>query len=608
MKTKYIFAVLLVLLLTSPAFAAPQKKNSKGKSSSKTMTDEEIRRYNRRRLDIHNIYVWGGGGYSGLVNNSQSFTNGINYTGDVSSKFIGGGGGLIGLGYEYNYKRFVLSVGPEFRLFSSRDTMMFSSPYQVTGLEYNQTKEYLLSHMQENQLVGQVMLPIFAGMQFNKLYWKAGVKVGYTVMGRYTQNGHVEPSIIDPDAYANWSNIPGHYNTMPEDLLHKGQNAFGLDVAVSAEIGVRLDQLLGEEWRLRNEERERPMRMRIGVFADYGVLNMSVRTDNAFAQCDANSIQTQSYHASEWGSKLNSLLVGVKFTWMLQMNKEKPEMKQNGNLNVYTFDSKTSKLLSGTAVQIVSANDGRPTKKTTGSKGTCSKRLPEGEYLISAQRSGYMSVTDMPFHHIQGVDTARLGMVPVPVYTCIVKDAKSGMNIAASLQFNDAQTGENVQVIQTADGISNITLPLGKQYVVHLEAIDHFALTKTVDDIYGQDTFLLEPIIKKRAIILHNLFFATNETTILPQSESGLQDLYDLLNENQAIRIRITGHTDNVGSDEANQILSEGRANSVRQAMIDRGIEGSRIETEGKGETEPIDTNETEEGRANNRRVEFVVL
>ncbi|MBQ0119294.1 MAG: OmpA family protein, partial [Bacteroidales bacterium] len=126
--------------------------------------------------------------------------------------------------------------------------------------------------------------------------------------------------------------------------------------------------------------------------------------------------------------------------------------------------------------------------------------------------------------------------------------------------------------------------------------------------IEGNETFTLEPIVKKRKIILHDLYFATNSVVILPESEKGLQDLYDLLNENPEVRIRITGHTDSVGSDKDNQKLSEGRANSVRDDMIRRGIDENRIEAEGKGESEPIDTNDTEEGRAKNRRVEFVIL
>lgn len=68
------------------------------------------------------------------------------------------------------------------------------------------------------------------------------------------------------------------------------------------------------------------------------------------------------------------------------------------------------------------------------------------------------------------------------------------------------------------------------------------------------------------------------------------------------------GHTDNVGKDAANQRLSEGRAQAVREDLIKRGIDASRIEAEGYGETRPIDTNDTEEGRQNNRRVEVEVL
>ena len=84
--------------------------------------------------------------------------------------------------------------------------------------------------------------------------------------------------------------------------------------------------------------------------------------------------------------------------------------------------------------------------------------------------------------------------------------------------------------------------------------------------------------------------------------------MYNSLIEHPEIRIRITGHTDNVGSDRFNQSLSEQRANSVRSELIKLGIDANRIEAEGKGKTEPVATNETDEGRALNRRVEFMIL
>ena len=68
------------------------------------------------------------------------------------------------------------------------------------------------------------------------------------------------------------------------------------------------------------------------------------------------------------------------------------------------------------------------------------------------------------------------------------------------------------------------------------------------------------------------------------------------------------GHTDSVGKDAANQKLSEGRANAVRDDLIERGVAPERIEAIGYGESRPIDTNDTEEGRQNNRRVEIEIM
>ena len=85
-------------------------------------------------------------------------------------------------------------------------------------------------------------------------------------------------------------------------------------------------------------------------------------------------------------------------------------------------------------------------------------------------------------------------------------------------------------------------------------------------------------------------------------------ELYTFLDENPELRLRIIGHTDAVGSDAANQRLSEGRAKAVKENLCARGIDKARIETEGRGESEPIATNDTEEGRAQNRRTEFKIV
>lgn len=586
-----------------------KQQNKKKSSSTTSMTAKQLKAYNARRFDIHNLAVWGGAGYSGLLNGGSDFDMGGASMG--SSKFQGLAGGMLGVGYEYNYKKFLLSVGPEFRLISSVDRLNFTEPYDCPMPEYNQIKHYQFEDLSEQQLIGQLTLPVMMGMKLDKWYWKAGVKVGYSLLSNYSQTGTVNPTLTDPDAYdPSWSMFPNH-GIAPYPYTAKGKNTFGLDMAASAEIGINLDQFLSQDWVNQNEDRDRPLRMRLAVFADYGLLNQSSQQDMPFVPSYSDKkIATTSLMQSEWiPSKLNSLLVGVKFTFMLQMNKVREEKKQDAYMAVLTYNTKTDRAMAGVPFTI--DGDGLKTiRKTTNKKGLYSKRFRPGTYTISASAKGYIPVEDMQFTHEEVNDTAYVGLRPIPVYTYVVRDAKTGKPIAAHVTFLNANN-EEVLLTAATDSLketNTASLQLNTAYRVHIEAPDYFAYTGPIADIEGNETFTLEPIVKKRKIILHDLYFATNSVVILPESEKGLQDLYDLLNENPEVRIRITGHTDSVGSDKDNQKLSEGRANSVRDDMIRRGIDENRIEAEGKGESEPIDTNDTEEGRAKNRRVEFVIL
>ncbi len=106
-------------------------------------------------------------------------------------------------------------------------------------------------------------------------------------------------------------------------------------------------------------------------------------------------------------------------------------------------------------------------------------------------------------------------------------------------------------------------------------------------------------------IILKDIFFEFNKSTLLQQSYHQLQELLSLLNDNPTMQIELTGHTDNKGGKEYNRKLSFNRATAVAEYLIEKGIDRSRINAKGMGADEPIDTNETDEGRANNRRVEM---
>jgi outer membrane protein OmpA-like peptidoglycan-associated protein len=110
-----------------------------------------------------------------------------------------------------------------------------------------------------------------------------------------------------------------------------------------------------------------------------------------------------------------------------------------------------------------------------------------------------------------------------------------------------------------------------------------------------------------KAIILKNVFFATASAELKPESQAELNRLRDMLKENASIKIQINGHTDDKGGDTANQTLSENRAKAVQQYLETQGIAAERLTAKGFGESQPIDTNDTEVGRKNNRRTEFMV-
>ena len=102
--------------------------------------------------------------------------------------------------------------------------------------------------------------------------------------------------------------------------------------------------------------------------------------------------------------------------------------------------------------------------------------------------------------------------------------------------------------------------------------------------------------------------FETGKSDIKPESQSIVDQIAEMLGQNKDLKISIEGHTDNVGSEKSNQILSENRANAVMKALITCGIEKTRLSYKGWGATKPIADNSTEEGKAKNRRVEIVKL
>lgn len=204
----------------------------------------------------------------------------------------------------------------------------------------------------------------------------------------------------------------------------------------------------------------------------------------------------------------------------------------------------------------------------------------------------------------------------------IISDISSNLPLDATVVIKNLDLNMDVFKIETGkDGyfISSITTGYNYACIVQKESYVYYTQNFDLTDIillpepYVLDIKLV-PMRKDdkdstiKPMVLQNIFFASGSADLLPASNTEIALLTKMLNDNPYVKIMITGHTDNVGDDEANMILSLNRAKSVAFALEQSGISASRIQYQGKGETQPRDTNETSEGRQNNRRTEFLLL
>ena len=198
----------------------------------------------------------------------------------------------------------------------------------------------------------------------------------------------------------------------------------------------------------------------------------------------------------------------------------------------------------------------------------------------------------------------------------IVTDSISGTPIEAKIEIFDNQKNKRVSEIfsNSATGNYLVSLPAGKNYNITISAKGYLFFS---DNITLSDTSAFKEIIKNvklnkidvgKRVVLKNIFFDFGKTALRTESYVELTNLIKLLEKNPKLKIEISGHTDNVSSAGFNQSLSEERAQAVVSYIVSKGIEIDRLRFEGYGFRYPIATNETEEGKQLNRRVEFKVL
>ncbi len=208
---------------------------------------------------------------------------------------------------------------------------------------------------------------------------------------------------------------------------------------------------------------------------------------------------------------------------------------------------------------------------------------------------------------------------PIPITYLKVKtvDNQSSPISSATVEIVDVTSGEKKKILLTdKQGEILTTLPLGKNYSIYVQKENYvfynqrIELTSTDKNSPQEYTVILQPMDKtvEKPITLHNVFFNTGESTLTNESFPELDRLVQLLKDNPTAKVKILGHTDNVGSQEDNLTLSQERATSVTQYLVNKGIPADRVSSQGYGETLPVASNDTEEGRRQNRRTEFILI
>jgi len=206
---------------------------------------------------------------------------------------------------------------------------------------------------------------------------------------------------------------------------------------------------------------------------------------------------------------------------------------------------------------------------------------------------------------------------PVSFMRGKVVNKKDGTPIQARFELIELSTGIT-KVVSYSDAKTGeflVSLPIGSPYALNISNpgflfySDNITLTGVHEAKDAKEiNIFLNPIIQGEAIILNNIFFETGSSILKTESMVELNKLHRFMEANVRLKVEVGGHTDNVGDDNSNMKLSSERAKAVVDFLKTKGIDAARMVPKGYGETKPIATNDTEEGRMKNRRTEFSIL
>lgn len=235
---------------------------------------------------------------------------------------------------------------------------------------------------------------------------------------------------------------------------------------------------------------------------------------------------------------------------------------------------------------------------------------------INNNEDNLMASQANPISEVVIEPTVAVKTNPLTILKGVIFDDASKQPLYAKIELTDNVKNELLATFESNSktGKYLVSLPSGKNYGIAVKADGYLFYSGNVDiqrsEVYQE---IVKDIGMKKVevgskVVLNNIFFEFAKATLTAESYAELGILYKLLTDNPSLKVEISGHTDNKGSADYNQKLSESRAKSVVDWLITKGIKENRMTFKGYGMLQPIATNDTDEGRRQNRRTEFKIV
>lgn len=482
----------------------------------------------------------------------------------MNKQLVGGFGAGLQFSYNLEFKHFLFETGVTFDYLNSTSRYAFTQVRHENT--YNADYHYTTDRMSESRNLGYLSLPLMFGGEFGNFYFLVGPRIGYGLMSFTKSKGLYDVTVYDPG-------LIDPYGMGIHPIPTKaGEGAFKvqpLDIRACLELGMDLDQWLQAQPDKKKMRGVKPgqripfgkehVHYRVGLFAEYAVTN-SNDTPTGYTPLAFES---------------------------------------NSGKDAYIATATNSVLAAGsTEPNLFGTQGNKMNNLFVGAKFTIQFEVPGKVRRPVPPPPSYLNVRVVDSETGEVLKTSILTVTDNAKKKQVVKQKA----LAKGLLRQRLNVGE-----YTADIVCDNYY--GQTIAFSIDSVDQMLdMPIRLKKIPAPEPVVIPVVEKGETFVLKNLYFATNKTRILDISEPALQELADYLKRNADIRIKIIGHTDNIGKEKTNQHLSEGRAEAVRDALVEKGIDKARLEFEGRGESEPIDTNDTEEGRQNNRRVVIEIL